>query len=101
MSGKSTPQIFLFIGGNLSGTSAGDFISSFRGQFSGAALTSAGTMGGEAVCVNAQSSIPGSVALCAWADNDTFGVLASPTMHAAQLGVQMRAVRPGLEHLAK
>jgi hypothetical protein len=101
VAGKSTPQIFLFIGGNLSGTSASDFISSFRGQFRGATVASAGRLGGAAVCVNAQASIPGTVALCAWADNDTFGVLASPTMHAAQLGAQMLLIRPGVEHLAR
>ena len=101
ISGRSTPQIFLFIGGNLSGTSASDFISSFRGQFQAAVLTSAGKLGGEAVCVNAQSGVPGTVALCAWADNDTFGVLASPTMHANQLGPEMRLMRPGVEHVEK
>ena len=101
ISGKSTPQIFLFIGGNLSGTSAGDFIASFRSQFQGATITNAGTLGGEAVCVNAQSGVPGTVALCAWADDDTFGVLASPTMHAAQLGPEMRLMRPGVEHVVK
>jgi hypothetical protein len=101
VSGKSTPQIFLFIGGNLSGTSPGDFITGFRGQFRGTVITNAGALGGQAVCVNAQASIPGTVALCAWADNDTFGVLASPTMHAAQLAAQMRVIRPGVEHVVK
>lgn len=101
VSGKASPQIFLFIGGNLSGTSAAAFINGFRSQFRGAVLTSAGSMGGDAVCVNAQSGVPGTVALCAWADNDTFGVLASPTMHAPQLGAQMRLIRPGVEHVAK
>jgi hypothetical protein len=93
--------MFLLIAGNLAGTSASDFVSSFRGQFKSAAVTGAGSMGGMAACVNAQSSVPGSVALCVWADNDTFGVLASPTMHAAQLGAQLRAIRPGVEHVAK
>jgi hypothetical protein len=97
----SSPQMFLLIGGNLAGTSADGFISSFQDQFKGAAVTGAGPAGGEAACVNAQSSVPGSVALCVWADNDTFGVLASPTMHSAQLGAQLRAVRPGVEHVAK
>jgi len=101
VSGKATPQIVLFIGGNLSGTSPADFINSFRGQFRGAALENAGSMGGEAACVNDQSGLPGTVALCAWADNDTFGVLGSPTMHAAQLAGQLRAIRPGVEHVAK
>jgi hypothetical protein len=99
--GGSSPQMFLLIAGNLAGTSASDFVSSFRGQFKSAAVTGAGSMGGMAACVNAQSSVPGSVALCVWADNDTFGVLASPTMHAAQLGAQLRAIRPGVEHVAK
>lgn len=101
VAGRSAPQIFLFIGGNLSGTSPSDFINGFTGQFRGAVITNAGSMGGQAVCVNAQASIPGTVALCAWADNDTFGVLASPTMHAVQLGAQMRLIRPGVEHIAK
>ena len=43
----------------------------------------------------------GSVALCTWADNDTFGLVASPTMDATQLGAQMRAIRPEVEHAAK
>jgi hypothetical protein len=45
--------------------------------------------------------VAGSVALCTWADNDTFGLVASPTMDAAQLGAQMRAIRPDVEHLTK
>ncbi|MDR0342328.1 MAG: hypothetical protein LBI49_04295 [Nocardiopsaceae bacterium] len=99
--GNASPQMFLLIGGNLSGTSASDFISSFRSEFKGAAVTGAGPVGGVAACVNAQSSVPGSVALCVWADNDTFGVLASPTMHAAQLGAQLRTIRPEVEHVAR
>lgn len=96
-----TPQIMLFIGGNLSGTSPGDFISSFTSQSQGARLTSAGSLGGEAACVSAQARVPGSVALCTWADNDTFGVVASPAMNVSQLAALMRAVRPSVEHVAK
>ena len=43
----------------------------------------------------------GSVALCTWADGDTFGVVASPTMNLTQLAAQMRAIRPGVEQSAK
>jgi len=96
-----TPQIMLFIGGNLSGTSPGDFISSFTSQSKGATLTSAGSLGGEAACVSAQASVPGSVALCTWVDNDTFGVVASPAMNVSQLAALMRAIRPSVEHVAK
>lgn len=101
VSGGATPQMILFIGGKLSGVSPSGFISSFTGQFKGAKATGAGPMGGLAACVNAQPSVLGTVALCTWADNDTFGVVASPTMSPAELAKEMRAIRPGVEHLAK
>jgi hypothetical protein len=41
------------------------------------------------------------VALCTWADSDTFGVVASQTMPISQLAVQMRAIRPGVERPAR
>jgi hypothetical protein len=96
-----TPQIMLFIGGNLSGTSPGGFISSFTSQSKGATLTSAGPLGGAAACVSAQAGVPGSVALCTWVDNDTFGVVASPAMNVSELAAQMRAIRPSVEHVVK
>jgi hypothetical protein len=97
----SSPQVILFIGGHLSGVSPSGFISSFSTQFTGARSTSAGSMGGSAACVNANANVTGQVALCAWADNDTFGVVASPTMSTAQLAAQMRVIRPQVEHSAK
>jgi hypothetical protein len=45
--------------------------------------------------------VPGSVALCTWADNDTFGVVASPTMSAIRLAAQLRAFRPMVEHVGR
>ena len=99
--GGTSPQVILFIGGHLSGVSPTGFITSFTDQFKGARSTGAGSMGGRAACVNAQQNVAGSVALCTWADNDTFGLVASPTMDAAQLGVQMRAIRPDVEHVAR
>jgi hypothetical protein len=100
-SAGSSPQMFLFIGGNLSGVSASGFISSFTAQSKGAFSTSPGSLGGSAACVNAQASVPGSVALCTWADNDTFGVVASLTMNATKLAAEMRVMRPMVERLAK
>jgi hypothetical protein len=44
--------------------------------------------------------VAGKVALCTWADNDTFGLVASPTMDAVQLGEEMRTFRPGVEQSA-
>jgi hypothetical protein len=95
---SSAPQIILFIGGNLSGTSAGSFISTFTGKLQGATTTSAGPLGGEAACV---PSVDGRVAECVWADNDTFGVVASQTLSVSSLGNELRQMRPMVEHQAK
>ena len=94
---KSGPLFILFIGGNLSG-SASSFISSFTGLLPGAAMTSAGSLGGQAACVPGYSGHP---AECAWADNDTFGLFASPTLSAPALGKELRAMRSLVEHVRK
>ena len=73
---------------------------SFTEQFKGARSTGAGRMGGRAACVSARANVAGKVALCTWADSDTFGLVASPTMDAVQLGAQMRTIRPSVEHPA-
>jgi hypothetical protein len=101
VSGAAQPQIFLFIGGNLTGVSPAGFITSFTAQFKGAQATSAGSLGGQAACVDAQGTAAGGVALCTWADGDTFGVLTSPTMSLTQLAAQMRTIRPSVELPAK
>jgi hypothetical protein len=101
VSGSAPPQIFLFIGGNLAGESPAGFVSSFTAQFKGAAATSPGSLGGQAACVEARGSAAGSVALCTWADGDTFGVVASPTMGLSQLAAQMRTIRPSVERPAR
>jgi hypothetical protein len=101
VSGAAQPQIFLFIGGNLAGVSPAGFITSFTAQFKGAQATSAGSLGGQAACVRAQGSAAGGVAMCTWADGDTFGVLTSPTMSLAQVAAQLRSIRPSVELPAK
>jgi hypothetical protein len=96
-----TPQIILFIGGNLANASPVDSVTSFTKRFKGATVTSAGSLGGKAVCVNATASEPGSVAMCAWFDNDSFGEVVSPTMKASTLASSMRQIRPKVELVAK
>jgi len=93
--------MFLFIGGNLSGVSPSGFITSFTAQFKGARATSAGSLSGQAACVDTQEGSAGAVAMCTWADGDTFGVLTSPTMPLDQLAAQMRSIRPSVELPAK
>jgi hypothetical protein len=97
----STPQIILLIGGNLANANPVDSVTSFTKRFKGATVTSAGTMAGKAVCVNATASEPGSVAMCAWFDNDSFGEVVSPTMNASALASTMRQIRPKVELVAK
>src|SRR5258708_35321529 len=70
----SGPQIILFIGGNLSGSSAGSFISTFTSRLPGAVTTNAGSLGGVAACA---PSVGGRPAACLWADTHTFGVVTS------------------------
>jgi hypothetical protein len=90
-------QIILFIGGNLSG-SATSFISSFTGVLPDSFETAAGSLGGQAACV---PGISGHLAECAWADDDTFGLIASPDMGAAALASELRQIRPLVEHAAR
>ncbi|HTP15978.1 MAG TPA: hypothetical protein VMK13_09100 [Streptosporangiaceae bacterium] len=94
---RSGPQIVLLIGGNLSGTSAGSFISSFIGRLQGAVAANPGSLAGDAACVPSKN---GGLAECAWADDDTFGVIASPTLGAAALAKELRQMRPRVEHSA-
>jgi hypothetical protein len=90
---KAGPQILLFVGGNLSG-SAQSFISSFTGQLHGSFGTSAGALGGQAACVPGSGGHP---AECVWADGDTFGVVASPSLGAGTLSGELRSIRPLVE----
>jgi hypothetical protein len=92
---KSGPLIVLFVGGNLSG-SASSFINSLATALPGAFVINPGSLQGQAACV------PGPhLAECAWADNDTFGVIASPVLSATALGAELRIMRPMVEHEVK
>jgi hypothetical protein len=94
---KKAPLIMLFVGGNLSG-SAASFIASFTGTLTGAFVTNPGSLGGQAACVPGVSGHP---AECAWADGDTFGLIASPNVGAAALANELRSIRPQVEHVVK
>lgn len=92
------PQVIDFIGGNLAGgTSASDLIGAYMAELNGAFTTNAGPLGGQAACA---PGIHGGPAECAWADNDTFGVVVSATMNASGLAAQMREIRPLVEHVS-
>src|SRR5262249_35553933 len=98
VSGTAPPQIFLFIGGGPAGGAPAGGRTRPAAQFRGGPAARPRPQAGR---VAARSSAAGSMALCAWADGDPFGVLTAPTMAPAQLGAQMRATRPMVERPAK
>src|SRR5258708_34493774 len=71
VAGSAPPQIFLFIGGNLAGVSPAGFITSFTAQFKGTQATNAGSLGGQAACVDARGSAAGGGALSTRPDGGT------------------------------
>jgi hypothetical protein len=94
-------QIFIFTGGHLAGAAPATSITGFTQKFAGATVVSAGSLGGEAACVEEGAATSGQVSMCVWFDNDSFGESVSPTMNAATLATMMRTVRPDLEIVVK
>jgi len=82
----------------IGGSSAGSFISGFMDQAHGSFATNAGVLGGQAACARGSAGRP---AVCAWADNDTFGVILSATLSASGLASEMREMRPLVEHVTR
>ena len=97
----STEQIVMFIGGHLANAAPASSIASFTQKFAGAKVVSAGSLGGQAACVEEAPGTSNSVAMCVWFDNDSFGEIVSPTMNATSLANVMRTMRPSLELVVK
>lgn len=97
----STAQIFLFIGGHLNNADPSASIASFEQQYPAAKVVPAGTMGGEAACVEVKAGTQGNAAECIWFDNDSFGQMVSSTMNTSGLQKIMVSVRPDLERVVK
>jgi hypothetical protein len=95
--GKAVPQIVVFVGGHLTGSSSA-FISSLTQALPGSFNIRPGSLHGLAACAPSRAGRP---AECVWADNDTFGVLVSPALTASALSAQLRQMRPYLEHVVK
>ena len=93
----SAGGIVVFVGGHLAG-SASSFIDGLTQALPGAFTIAPGSLQGQAACA---PSRPGRPAECAWADNDTFGVLVSPGLTATALSAELRQMRPLLEHVVK
>jgi hypothetical protein len=91
-------QIIMFIGGHLANAAPATSIASFTQKFPGAQTVSAGSLGGNAACVE---DVSAGASMCAWFDNDSFGEIVSPTMDAPALAKAMLTVRPAVETVVK
>jgi hypothetical protein len=96
-----TTQIIMFIGGHLANAAPATSIAAFTEKFAGAMVVSAGSLGGQAACVENGAGTSDPVSMCVWFDNDSFGEIVSPTMNAASLASAMQTVRPAVELVAK
>jgi hypothetical protein len=92
-------QVFMFVGGHLANGDPAQSMASFERAYPHAQVIPAGALGGEAGCA-ATTAGNGSVAMCVWFDNDSFGTLVSPTMPTARLASTLGTVRPGIEKVA-
>ena len=97
----NTVQVMLFIGGHLASAAPAASITGFTQRFAGAAVVSAGALGGQAACAEEGATTSSQVSMCVWFDNDSFGEIVSPTMNATTLATVMRTVRPDLEIVVK
>ena len=93
----ATEQIIMFIGGHLANAAPSSSIASFVQKFPAAVVVPAGSLGGQAACVENGTGTSNPVSMCVWFDNDSFGEIVSPTMNANALSTVMRTVRPSFE----
>jgi len=96
-----TVQIVMFIGGHLANAAPGTSIGDFTKDFAGAKVVSAGSLGGQAACVEEGAGTSNPASICVFFDNDSFGEILSPTMNATQLAHVMLTIRPDLEIVQK
>ena len=94
-------QIIMFIGGHLANAAPATSITAFTQKFAGATVVPAGSLGGQAACVENGGKTSDPVSMCVWFDNDSFGEIVSPTMPASMLASAMQTIRPSVELVAK
>jgi hypothetical protein len=99
--GGNTAEIVMFVGGHVANESPSGSVAAFTQDYKAAQVVSAGPMGGEAACVQQGAGTSASMAMCAWFDNDSVGVVTSPTMNIDALAKVMREFRPSVEHVVK
>ncbi|HET9079375.1 MAG TPA: hypothetical protein VFO01_02505 [Trebonia sp.] len=92
----SNTQMFMFVGGKLTGADPTASVTNFEQHYPGAKAVQPGALGGAEACTETEVNNQ-SASMCVWFDNDTFGAVVSPTMTTAKLATTMNAVRPSLE----
>ncbi|HEY1623183.1 MAG TPA: hypothetical protein VGG16_05235 [Streptosporangiaceae bacterium] len=96
-----TPEVVMTIDAHLANDDAASSMTGFKNVYKNAGTVSAGPMGGLAACAESTASNANDVAICAWFDNDSFGVLISPSMNARELANQLQTFRSAVEHVSK
>jgi hypothetical protein len=99
--GGTAPQLLEVIAGRLPSTSPAASIVTLIQKYPSGHIVPAGPMGGSAACFERTAGTADSVAMCAWSDNDSVGILASPTLSAASLANLMVQDRPLIELVKK
>jgi hypothetical protein len=95
---SSATQIVAVLEAHLANDSPAGGLRGFMQEYPNAKTVSAGPLGGEAGCTESNSiSSSSSVALCSWFDDDSFGVIFSPTMSPTQLATAMLKIRSAVE----
>jgi len=95
-----TPEIVMTIDAHLANDNASSSIAGFMSDYKDAAMEPAGPLGGQAACAESAAGTADNVAICAWFDNDSFGVLVSPSMNAKVLAGQLQTFRSAVEHVS-
>jgi hypothetical protein len=96
----SNTQMFMFVGGKLTGADPSASVTNFEQHYPGAKPVTPGSLGGQEACTETEVNNQ-SASMCVWFDNDTFGAVVSPTMTTAKLATTMNTVRPSLESYQK
>jgi hypothetical protein len=94
-----TPQIVMTVDAHLADDNPSSSINGFIQEYKDAFVVQAGPLGGEAACVESVGSNADNAAICAWFDDDSFGVLVSPSMNASALAGQLQTFRSAVEHV--
>jgi hypothetical protein len=96
---SATPLIVMTIEAHLANDNVASSIAGFMQEYKDAVMVPAGPMGGQAACAESKGSNADNAAICAWFDNDSFGVLVSPSMNANALAGELQTFRSAVEHV--